>query len=239
MTAEAAALYFGRDLEAMSAANNYLRWIADDFRRYLFGRVAEVGAGTGNFSRLLLEAGVEELTALEPSLNMYPRLREVFAADPRVSTVQSSLIGHSKAAGRPFDTVVYVNVLEHIEDDARELEAVRKALATGGHLCIFVPALRWLFSELDRQVGHHRRYHREQLVSLVKGQGFEVLEARYFDLAGVLPWYVAFVLLKRPITAGGVGLYDRLIVPVMRRLEARVWAPLGKNLLLVARKSAP
>jgi SAM-dependent methyltransferase len=236
MTAETAALYFGRDLEAMSAANNYLRWIAEDFRRYLVGRVAEVGAGTGNFSRLLLEAGVEELTALEPSLNMYARLREVFAGDPRVTTVHSSLIGHSKAAGRRFDTVVYVNVLEHVEDDAGELDAVQEVLARGGHLCIFVPALRWLFSDLDRQVGHHRRYDREQLVSLVEGRGFEVLEVRYFDVAGVLPWYVTFVLLKRPITAGGVGLYDRLVVPVTRRLEARVRAPLGKNLLLVARK---
>jgi 16S rRNA A1518/A1519 N6-dimethyltransferase RsmA/KsgA/DIM1 with predicted DNA glycosylase/AP lyase activity len=93
MTAETAALYFGRDPEDMSATNNYLRSIVDDFRRYLSGRVAAVGAGAGNFSRLLLEAGVEVLTALAPSLNMYPRLREVFAADPRVTTVQSSLIG--------------------------------------------------------------------------------------------------------------------------------------------------
>lgn len=236
MAAETAALYFGRDLEAMSAAGNYLRWIADELCPYLRGRVAEVGAGSGNFSRLLLGAGVEALTVLEPSSNMYSRLRELFVADPRVTTVQSSLIEHSKSAGCAYDTVLYVNVLEHIEDDARELQTVHEALSPGEHLCVFVPALQWLFSELDRQVGHHRRYHREALASLVEAQGFQLLRLRYFDLAGVLPWYVAFVLLKRQITAGGMGLYDRLIVPVMRRLEARVQVPVGKNLLLVARK---
>jgi 2-polyprenyl-3-methyl-5-hydroxy-6-metoxy-1,4-benzoquinol methylase len=133
--------------------------------------VAEVGAGSGNFSRLLLGAGVEALTVLEPSSNMYSRLRELFVADPHVTTVQSSLIEHSKSAGCAYDTVLYVNVLEHIEDDARELQTVHEALSPGGHLCVFVPALQWLFSELDRQVGHHRHYHREALASLGHGHG--------------------------------------------------------------------
>ncbi len=125
---------------------------------------------------------------------------------------------------------------EYIGKDLEELQFVRETLKSGGTICIFVPALSWLYSELDREVGHFRRYHKKQLVSLVKSAGFEITRVKYFDMLGILPWYVVFVLMKQKISGSNVSLYDRYAVPLVRWFESAVTPPIGKNLLLVAKK---
>lgn len=236
MTHENMDQYFGKDLEAMSFANNYHRWLIAEFLPYIKGSVAEVGAGVGNVSRLTLEADIKSLTAFEPSANMYPLLKEALGADARAKAI-NGFFG-KEPVDECFDTVMYVNVLEHIEDDLAELAGVRAALAEEGYLLIFVPALPWLYSELDRQVGHFRRYTKSGLVALAQQAGFSVVKVRYFDVAGILPWYVHFTLLKNTIGAGSVSLYDKLVVPTMRMVEGLVPPPIGKNLLLVAKKNS-
>jgi hypothetical protein len=129
-------------------------------------------------------------------------------------------------------------VLEHIENDAAEAAAMHRALKPGGHALIFVPALEGLYSELDRKLGHFRRYRRRPLVRLFEQAGFDTVRCRYFDIAGIIPWYIAFVLMNRTISEGKVSLYDRVVVPVMRAIEGWIPPPIGKNLLLVARKPA-
>ena len=226
--------YFGKDLEAMSFARNYHEWILAECAPFLGGSVAEVGAGVGSFSSLILGAGISSLAAFEPSENMFPVLKESLSGDPRAEAINDFFRG--KSFGQEFDSILYINVLEHIEDHATELGHVRDALKSGGHALIFVPALPWLYSNLDRQVGHFRRYIKKDLVALVEQAGLSVVKARYFDVAGVIPWYVNFVLLKNSISSGSVSLYDRLVVPIMRRLEGLATPPIGKNLLLVAKK---
>jgi SAM-dependent methyltransferase len=233
MTSAHARQYFGKDLEAMSFATNYHRWILACFRPYLGSSVAEVGAGQGSFSRLLLETDIRSLLAFEPSANMYPELLRALASDPRATAV-NDFFGPAAGMDR-FDSVLYVNVLEHIEDDAAELATARAALHPSGHLLVFVPALPWLFSPLDRQVGHYRRYVRKDLVRLVARAGFSAVQARYFDIAGILPWYVNFVLLRNTIGGRSVSAYDKLVVPLMRRIEERLPPCIGKNVILIAR----
>lgn len=225
--------YPGRDLEAMAFARNYHRWIRDCFRPHLGPRIAEVGAGTGSFTELLLETGPESVTAFEPSDNLFPGLAARFAAEPRVECRHG--VFAPGPAEPPFDAVCYVNVLEHIEDDRAELARARAALARGGRLCLFVPALPRLYGAQDRAVGHWRRYRRRELLALLREAGFHVVHVRWFDVAGVLPWWLNYRLLGRSVTPGAVSLYDRAVVPVMRRLETLIPPPVGKNLLVVAR----
>jgi SAM-dependent methyltransferase len=229
-----AANYPGRELEAMSFAVNYHEWIVGDLAPFLGRRVAEVGAGIGSVSCLLLRRPIDHLEAYEPSANMFPQLAARLAGEKRARAVNASF-GAGPSA-EPFDSVAYINVLEHIEDDLGELARAFPALRPGGHLLVFVPALAWLYSDFDRRIGHARRYSRPRLVELARAAGFEGIRAKYFDLAGVLPWYLNSVLLRRGLGAGGVALYDRLVVPPMRRLEGWIPPPLGKNLLMVARK---
>lgn len=227
--------YFGKDLEAMSFAKNYHKWILAEFSPYLGSSVAEVGAGVGSFSTLVLETSINSLVAFEPSQNMYPLLQEALSKDKRARAI-NDFFGRANA-GQRFDSILYVNVLEHIEDDVSELAKACDALAPKGHLLIFVPALPWLYSEFDRQVGHFRRYMKKDLVKLARRSGLSVVKARYFDAAGIIPWYINFVLLKNSMSSGSVSLYDRLVVPAMRVMERLVPIPVGKNLLLVAKKA--
>jgi len=228
--------YEGRDLEAMSLAPRYHSWILREFAPYLGKRVAEVGAGSGTFSVPLLRLPIDSLLAVEPSPEMYPLLKKRFLGDARV-TCQRALFADVSAQYRgQFDSIMYVNVLEHIADDAKELQHVREALKEGGTLCIFVPALEWLFGEHDRSVGHRRRYYKKSMEELLENAGFEIVTIRYFDIMGVLPWFFLMRVMKRKLTENNAALYDALVVPVMSRLESLVAPPFGKNLVAVARK---
>lgn len=239
--AEDALAYAGRDLESMSFARNYHRWILDLFAPHLGRRLVEVGAGTGSFSELLVERAPESLALVEPSA-MFGRLRERAAAwrtPSRVTLYNDTFAGAAARLAeeeRP-DSVIYVNVLEHVADDEAELRLVRDALAPGGRLFLFVPALGWLYGSFDRQVGHRRRYTRRGLVRACEGAGLRVVRSVYFDAAGVLPWWVKYRLLRsEEMEPAAVRFYDRFCVPALRRVEAVVPPPLGKNVLLVAEK---
>lgn len=226
--------YPGKELEALSVAVNYHRWIVDEIEPFLGETVAEVGAGVGSVSQLLLEKDVARLLAFEPSSNLYPLLEKNLAAEKRVRTINDFFSPRYESG---LDSVLYINVLEHIEDDRTELGRALAALRPGGHLVIFVPALAWLYSEFDRQIGHYRRYTKSELCRVVEEAGFSVTKVRYFDVAGIIPWYVNFVLMRNSIGSRSVSLYDRLVVPVMRVAERLIAPPLGKNVLLVARKN--
>lgn len=228
--------YYGRDLEAMSFANNYHKWIIDEFRPYLQGVAAEIGAGGGNFTNFLIDAGIDRIVAFEPSINMFPLLAESFAQATNVEVVNSFLEEKVDQYKTAFDCICYVNVLEHIEDDKKELSCAYYALKQGGRILIFVPALSFLYSELDRKVGHYRRYHKSELIDLIQGNGFQIEKIKYFDIVGIIPWYIAFVLFGATTTKSNVSLYDRLVVPIMRPIELAINPFIGKNLLLVAKK---
>jgi 2-polyprenyl-3-methyl-5-hydroxy-6-metoxy-1,4-benzoquinol methylase len=224
--------YFGSDLEAMSTAQRYHAWIVDEFRPYLGRRCAEVGAGSGNFSTHLLAAGISELHSFEPDQRMFAQLARRFHRDARVHSVPTFF--RDGADGR-YDSIVYVNVLEHIADDHGELRGIRPLLADNGHLLIFVPALPWLYSRFDQLVGHHRRYRLSTMRQQLTAAGYAVVRAHYFDAPGILPWLLVMKLLGRILQPGSVSLYDRAVVPLTRRIEQRVRPPLGKNILLIAR----
>lgn len=228
--------YEGRDLEAMSFARRYHQWIADIFAPYLGNQVAEVGAGSGNFSSLLVGKNVQNLVAIEPSREMFPLLKQKFDGDVRVITRHALFQDMCKEYQNHFDSVVYVNVLEHIEKDDQELRSVYQSLKAGGHVCIFVPALPWLYSDFDASVGHYRRYTKRQLEQLLKETGFDIVRISYFDLIGIIPWFIFFKLFRKKLSTGDAVLYDRFVVPFVRMCESIVPIPVGKNLIVIAKK---
>jgi hypothetical protein len=135
------------------------------------------------------------------------------------------------------DTIIYVNVLEHIEDDAGELEKVYETLAAGGHCLIFVPAFMSLYGAFDEKVGHFRRYTKNELEEKAGRAGFKVVKSRYFDFAGIFPWYIKYKLLKLDSLKGGaVTAYDKFAVPVTKQFERFLKFPAGKNILTILQK---
>ncbi len=229
--------YEGKDLEAVADMPRYHDWIMECFRPHLRGRAAEFGAGLGTISERILPS-VSSLDLVEPSPNLVGQLRRRFANEPTVSVFAETLETRIEQ-GEPetYDTVVMVNVLEHIEDDAAAVAGLHRMLKPGGTLLVFVPAMPFLFSRLDEVVGHYRRYTKDVLTRCLAEAGFDVRFARYMDALGVLPWWLVN-------TVGGstafdpraVRLYDAVGVPLTRLAERLVPPPLGKNVIAVAEK---
>lgn len=234
--------YEGTDLESMAFALKYHRWILELFAPYLGSRLVEVGAGTGSFSELILERRPEALTLVEPSREMYAILEErtrawATGADVVARNSVFPAVAEEVGQGRRPDSIIYVNVLEHVPDDEAELRAVHRALPGGGRVFIFVPAFQWLYGGFDRRVAHVRRYARPELEAKCRAAGFKVLKSIYFDFAGIVPWWVKYRLLRSDsMEPGLVKLYDRCVVPFIKFAERIVPPPAGKNILLVAEK---
>lgn len=225
--------YPPEDLEAMSAGKAYTAWIHSFFEPHIAGDVAEVGAGIGVYSKLLLNStAVNSLTVFEPSVNLETELRAAISNVDKPTEFRQQFF----QADAKYDTIVYINVMEHIKDDVAEMKMAFDALNSGGKLLVFVPANPFLYSENDRKVGHYRRYTRRELLEKVRMSGFNVLNQRYFDSLGVLSWLVCCKWLKMSPAAGSVGLYDKLFVPFLRGMERLCAPPLGKNLIVVSQK---
>ncbi len=228
------------DLERLGTAQHFFDWVLDGFDPYLRGRLLEVGAGVGTITRKLSERyPTASIVALEPAANLYSDLASAAAFTNGVQACQQTLRQHADEVDEPFDAVLYLNVLEHIADDAGELRLAAGVLRPGGTLLVFGPALEWLYSELDHKAGHYRRYTVAQARRLAVDAGLEVVSARYLDLLGVLPYLVVYRLLRRTeITGSTMWGYDRLVVPLSRAVQRALGdePPLGKNIVLVARK---
>ena len=164
----------------------------DRLRPWVGKRVLEIGSGIGNLSAFLLDS--ERLVLTDTREEYLDRLRKRFdpPRHPNVTVERLYLPNeHGALAGQRFDTIICLNVLEHVEDDRGSLAAIRAMLAPGGRLVLLVPALPALYGSMDRELGHHRRYKRGALADLLRATGFMVAHTEYFNLAGVPGWWFA------------------------------------------------
>jgi 2-polyprenyl-3-methyl-5-hydroxy-6-metoxy-1,4-benzoquinol methylase len=234
--------HFGaaQDLERLGTAKHFFDWVLDELDPYLHGRLLEVGAGLGTITRKLVDRYPDlSIVAVEPAENLFADLESYAALTPQVTARRQTLAEYEPDRAGGFDAVLYLNVLEHIADDAQELRLAARVLRPGGALLVFGPALEWLYSELDYRAGHYRRYSLRRLRALASAAGLQVVSARYFDVLGVLPYLVVYRLSRHADIAGStLWGYDRLVVPLSRLIQRAVpHPPLGKNVLLVAIKS--
>lgn len=218
-------------LERLADAERYNRWMFDRLRRWLGTRVLEVGSGIGNLSAFLLDRARLVLTDTRPEY--LDRLRERFARYPNVAVARLYLpTDDSALAGERFDTVICLNVLEHVDDDLASLAAIHRLLHAGGRLILLVPALPALYGTLDEALGHHRRYTRAELASKFRATGFRLRHVEYFNLAGVPGWWLTGrILRRRVIPRGSLRLYDAL-VPLFRLERLLPWR-IGQSLIAI------
>jgi SAM-dependent methyltransferase len=229
------------DLECLAASKYFFEWVLEEFDPYLRGHVLEVGAGTGTITRKLVERAPDvSVVSLEPADNLFATLDAYAALTDRVTAQKGTLDDLRGQFEGVFDAVLYVNVLEHIADDRREVRLAANALKPGGALLVFGPALEALYSPLDHKAGHYRRYSLPHLRSIVEEAGLHLVSLRYFDVLGVLPYLVVYRWLHRTdISSSSIWGYDRLIVPVSRLIQRILrQPPAGKNVILVAVKGS-
>jgi SAM-dependent methyltransferase len=229
--------YAGHDLEVLMDLDRYTDWILSDFRPFLGSAVVEIGAGIGNVAQRFV-GDAERVLLVEPAANLGEQLLDRMSIHPHVETLcgTSTDVDLGRHGGA-FDTAIMVNVLEHIEDDSGALKDIWRLLRPGGALCIFVPALPWLFGSLDEVLCHHRRYTRASLAEVIEGAGFILDHQRYFDVLGLLPWLITGRLLRlRRIDPVAARIYDRFGVFLSQKIERIMAPPLAKSLIAIARK---
>src|SRR5262249_30144828 len=223
-------------LTQLAELDKYNYWIYQQIESAIGHCVLEIGSGTGNITQFL-SAGDREVVATDVVPSYRNELRRRFESNPRVSVGTFDLTTRNSEEFRTlqFDSVVCLNVLEHIEDDLFALDQMREVLAPGGMLALLVPAHRLLYGEFDRAVGHFRRYERSELADKLERMGFAVRELKFFSLLAMLPWLINGRILKRDyLPVGQANLANRL-VPLLK-LERLIGPPCGLSLIAIAQK---
>jgi SAM-dependent methyltransferase len=228
--------YVGTELDALAEAKNYYRWVVSQFAPFLGKRVIEVGAGIGTFAGSILHhTPVAELVLVEPSDNLLPILQRRFAGEPRVKIVHGYFQRGAMLARA--DSIVLVNVLEHIAEDQALLNDTHEVLPPGGTLLLLVPALPRIYGSLDQAFGHYRRYTKTSLASKLRLAGFGIRRLAYLNLPGSVGWFLTGRVLRRTtLKLRYVRWYDRWVIPWLSRLERRWEPPFGQSLIVIARK---
>lgn len=220
-------------LDELTAAPRYQAWLASLARPYLGDDPLELGSGHGDYAQLWLDDGVPRISLTEVDAERRATLVRRFSADPRVRVQNLDL---ESVASAQHSAMVSFNVLEHIEDDGAALSTARTLVRPGGYVVHLVPAFPALMSRFDREIGHFRRYRRTSLRTAATDAGLEVLACHHVNAPGLVAWFVMMRLLRgRPTDGLALRLWDRLVIPVARRLESKAHAPFGQSLLLIAR----
>jgi SAM-dependent methyltransferase len=218
----------------MAGAVNYRGALLREFAAALRGRVLEIGAGVGQLSASLAAApGVDRLLSVEPNPAFCATFRRLH---PDLALKEGTIDDVEDPPD--WDALVSINVLEHVREDGVELARFRARLAARrGALCLFVPAREELYSPLDADFGHVRRYGRAGLRRRLEDAGFEIERLHYFNWIGYFAWWWNFRLWKRRrFDPGAVAWFDRYVFPVVNACERRVARPpFGQSLVAVAR----
>lgn len=215
------------------------------FEQHLGSRVLEVGAGVGQVT-LELARHTEFVVALEPSPTLFAELVERTKDIPNISAYNATLeefrisceSQQSSAAVARFDAVVYINVLEHIEDDVAEIHRARTFLSDVGKVLIVVPAHQGLYAKVDRLTGHFRRYSKRGLSECLATANLKIGWIRYFDSVGLIPYLVTYKWCRSTAVSGTNAVaYSRLILPLSAFLYRLTRGRLvGKNLVAMAQQ---
>jgi SAM-dependent methyltransferase len=257
--------YIGNELELFSHAHNWKNYWGSKVKPYLGERVLEVGAGLGGTTQHLFnEKTIKQWTCLEPDpalaqgiqdkidKGLIPNKCEIIVKTleqiaqslknknletPNSGANLTSEIQNLKFTEGGYDAIIYIDVIEHIENDKAELAQTLPFLKKDGHLIILVPAHQFLFSPFDKAIGHFRRYNRPHLKSVIP-EGYEIVKAQYLDTVGLAASLANKLFLKQSYpTLKQILFWDKYIVSTSKLVDKMTFHNFGKSVLLIARNT--
>jgi SAM-dependent methyltransferase len=230
----AATAYTIEDQRRMMRAKNYFAWQARMVKREIGKRVIEVGCGIGNFTGELLDR--QAVIALDADPACVDILRSRY---PSVTALARE-VGQDRIADLESfqpDSCLFVNVLEHIENERKAIDDARDLLVRGGSIVLLVPAFRSLYGPIDRNLGHFRRYDWPAIHRLAASADLVVEKLRFVNIVGFFGWWANSHFFKREAQSETqIEFFDGYIVPWMSRLEDVIHPPFGQSLFAVLRK---
>jgi len=226
-----------RTLRRMAGLSAYNKWLHDRFDGFLGRRVLEVGSGVGNQTRYFADR--ERVVASDIESHYLRELRRRFEDQPHVRVASFSFplsdADRADLRGERIDSIVCMNVLEHIERDRETLVDFASVLEPGGRMVLLVPAMPALYGTLDKALRHFRRYDRDGLAKLVTDAGFEVSDIRFLNRLAVAGWWLNSRVLKRTVLPKGQLAAFKWLMPLLKREETRP-PSFGLSLLVLATK---
>jgi len=227
-------LYPGTELELFQHAVRWKSYWASRISSFLDGDILEIGAGIGSNTRFLLsKSAPRSWTCVEPDARLFHQLQDICESSYgcNVNTVHGTV--KDIESGLRYDTVLYLDVLEHIENDTGELARAAALLRANGHIVVLAPALPWLYSPFDTAIGHYRRYTKATIQRL-SPPACRLVRAEYLDSFGISVSCANRYLLKRANpTYRQIMIWDRMFVPLSILLDELVNRRIGKSLVAV------
>lgn len=218
-------------LESMSQAGFYNKWILNKFKKYLSGDILEIGCGIGSFTKILSTYG--RVTAIDIDQNLVDAtIKNKTNASCGLGDIEK---GKYFFKTQLFDVIVCINVLEHIQNDDKALVNMKNLLREGGFLILLIPIHKFLYGEIDKNIGHYRRYDPANLTKYIKDEGFNIVSSRKLNLLGAIGWFFSGKILRnKQITDNKIKLFN-LISPILY-LENFIEPIIGTSVLIIAKK---
>lgn len=224
----------------LSERYNYNHWIYDNIQYFIGDNILEVGAGIGNITDFIIFR--KNLTVID--INQYYvdylNTKYSFRDKSNFSALNVDIqdIKSSPLADKTFDTIICMNILEHLKNDKDAVENMSALLQPEGRLIILVPALKTLYGSMDISFEHYRRYNKKELKLLIQEHNLEIVKFYYMNFLGLLGWFFNGRILKREeLPENQTKLFDKL-VPFLGLAEKVIKPPLGQSLILIAQKKA-
>ncbi len=221
--------YPGSELAIFAKAMRWKSYFRETILPYLGPLILEVGAGIGANTKVFAQDKFERWVCLEPDLRLYEQLSASLPSTSRHEAVPGTLAALDPA--RKFHTILYLDVLEHIQDDRAELRLAAGHLQSGGALVVLAPAHGWLYTPFDRAIGHYRRYSKVTLAPIAP-PWLRLEKLWYLDSVGLLALLGNRLLLKRSLpTEAQILFWDRWLVRCSHRLDPLLAHSVGKSVL--------
>jgi SAM-dependent methyltransferase len=229
--------YVGNELGLFKDAVNWKNYWYNEVDKFISGDVLEVGAGIGVNTNLILlnNKNCKSILSLEPDKSLSDQILENLSGDVSKVTINCKYLNDIPEEMK-FDTIVYIDVIEHIEDDCKELVKATSHLKEEGILIILVPAFNFLFSPFDKAVGHYRRYNKKMLSNAIPNE-LTNLKLFYLDSMGICASLLNKFVLKQPYpTKKQILRYDNVIIPISKLVDKLLFNSLGKSLVGIWKK---
>jgi len=233
------ATYVGHELELFVQATHWKNYIQHAVQPFIGDHVMEIGAGLGGTTRFLCDGSQTRWICLEPDASLAAKLQDAINAG-EIPSCCESVVGTltTDCVNSVIDTVLYIDVLEHIENDAEELRNAIRVMKPGGHVVVLSPAHQWLFTPFDEAIGHFRRYTKRTLSALTPPDA-TLVHLTYLDSVGLLASLANRLLLRSAEpTHRQIQLWDKGMVRTSRVLDPMLGRKIGKSVLGVWRKNA-
>ncbi len=227
--------YIGDELSLFEHAKNWKLYYTDILKYYINGDVVEVGAGLGGTTIFLQNSRVKSWICIEPDSKLIEILINKVKQNILPNFV-TPINGNINSINSLKDTFIYIDVIEHIENDKKELKDAYDLLNKNGHILIIVPAFNFLYNDFDKSIGHFRRYTKKTISDIIPLNG-KVLKIQYLDSLGFFTSLVNKYILKQNYPKlSQILFWDKILIPFSKFFDHLFHFKFGKSLLVVIKK---